>query len=81
MNKFGVYSILMVLLSILTFFILKGPDADLTIGVFVFGILSLLGILFAVMSKKWLAGIIGVLSNGVVFVFALLLLLAKGIGG
>lgn len=81
MNKFGVFSILMVLISVLMFFILRGPNTDLSLAITILGSLSILGIIFAVISKKWLSGIIGVLSNGAVLVFVFFLLLAKGIAG
>jgi uncharacterized membrane protein len=81
MNKFGVLSLLMVLISVCLFFILRGPNANLSLAIYILGSLSLLGIIFAVISKKWLSGTVGVLSNGVVLVFVFLLMLAKGIGG
>lgn len=81
MNKFGALSIAMVLFSILMFFILRGPNANLTLVITILGSLSLLGIIFAVISKRWLYGVIGVLSNGMVLVFVYFLLLAKGIAG
>jgi hypothetical protein len=81
MNKYGLLSVLMVLISAIVFLILRGPNADLSLGISILGILSALGIVFAVISKKWLSGIIGVLTNGAVLIFAFFLLLAKGIGG
>ncbi|AZU62417.1 hypothetical protein [Neobacillus mesonae] len=81
MNKFGVLSILMVLISVLMFFILRGPNADLPLIIIILGSLSLLGIIFAVISKKWLSGVIGVLSNGAVLVCVFFILLAYGIAG
>ncbi|MGF7535239.1 hypothetical protein AAGG74_16415 [Bacillus mexicanus] len=81
MNKFGLFSILTVLSSILLFFILRGSNADLFLIIVIQGCLSLLGIIFAVVSKKRVPGIIGVVSNSAVLVFAFFLLLAKGIGG
>ncbi|RLQ94549.1 hypothetical protein [Falsibacillus albus] len=81
MNKFGVLSVLMVLISLFAFFILRGPNADLSLIIIILGSLSLLGIISAVISKRWLSGIVGVLTNGVVLVFVYFLLLAKGIGG
>ena len=81
MNKYGYLSILMVVISTLTFFILRGPNADLSIIIVILGTLSSLGILFALISKKWLSGTIGVLLNAFVLVFVYFLLLAKGIGG
>lgn len=81
MHKFGVLSIAMVLVSILMFFILRGPNANLTLMITILGSLSLLGIIFAVISKRLLYGVIGVLFNGAVLVFVYFLLLAKGIAG
>ena len=81
MNKYGVLSILMVLSSVLMFFILRGPNTDLPLIIIILGSLSLFGIIFAVISKRWLSGIIGVLTNGVVLVFAYFLLLGYGIAG
>jgi len=79
MNKFGIFSILMVLISVLIFFILRGPNANLSLAIIILGSLSLLGIIFAIFSKRWISGIIGVLSNGAVLVFVFFLMLAKGI--
>ncbi|MGF3103038.1 hypothetical protein [Rossellomorea sp. DUT-2] len=81
MNKYGLLSALMVLISATVFLILRGPNADLSLAITILGILSVLGIVFAVISKKWLSGIIGLLTNGAVLIFAFFLLLAKGIGG
>jgi len=81
MNKFGVLSILMVLISILTFFTLRGPNANLLLIIIILGSLSLHGIIFAVISKRWLLGVIGVLFNGAVLVSVYFLLLAYGIAG
>jgi len=81
MNKFGIFSILMVLISVLIFFILRGPNANLSLAIIILGSLSLLGIIFAIISKRWISGILGVLSNGAVLVFVFFLLLAKGIAG
>jgi len=69
MNKFGIFSILMVLISVLIFFILRGPNANLSLAIIILGSLSLLGIIFAIISKRWISGILGVLSNGAVLVF------------
>jgi hypothetical protein len=80
-NKFGIFSLLMVIASVISFLIIRGPNANLTVGIIVFGTFSLLGIIFAVISRKWLSGILGVLLNGAVLIFAFFLLLAKGIAG
>lgn len=81
MNKLGIFSIFTVLISVLIFFSLRGPDANLTVIIITLGLLSSLGIIFAVISKKWLSTVIGVLSNGTVLIFAFFLLLSKAIGG
>ncbi|MEG9295334.1 hypothetical protein V6B33_02640 [Mangrovibacillus sp. Mu-81] len=81
MNKAGILSLLMVILSVAFFFVMRGPEADLTLAVYTFGGLSILGIIFALFSKKWIPAITGTLLNGAVLVFAFFLLLAKGIGG
>lgn len=81
MNNMGILSFLMVIASIVSFLIIRGPNANLTLGIIVLGTLSILGIVFAVLSKKWLLGIWGVLFNGAVLVFVFFLMLAKGIAG
>ncbi|WP_110928012.1 hypothetical protein [Bacillus massiliglaciei] len=81
MNKFGILSILTVLSNVLIFFILRGPNANLSVIIITLGLLSLLGIILALISKKWLSGIMGILFKGAGFVFAFLLLLAQRIGG
>lgn len=75
------FSCLMFLASICSFFILRGPNANLTLIISVLAILSLLGIIFAIASKNWLFGIVGTALNGVILVVVYFLLLAKGIGG
>jgi hypothetical protein len=81
MNKWGIFSLLTVAASIISFFILRGPNADLPLAIIILGSLSLLGIIFAVISKRWLSGVIGVLFNGAVLVCVYFLLLAYGIAG
>jgi hypothetical protein len=81
MNKYGLLSVLMVLISVTVFLILRGPNADLSLAITILGILSVIGIVFAALSKKWLSGILGVLTNGTVLIFVFFLLLARGIGG
>ena len=75
------FSCLMFLASICSFFILRGPNANLTLIITILAILSLPGILFAIASKNWLFGIVGTALNGVILVVVYFLLLAKGIGG
>lgn len=81
MNKLGFLSFLMAIASIVAFFIIRGPNANLMMAIILLGILSLFGIVFAVLSKKWLSGIFGVLLNGGVLVFVFFLVLARGIAG
>ena len=81
MNKWGIFSLLTVAASIISFFILREPNADLPLAIIILGSLSLLGIIFAVISKRWLSGVIGVLLNGTVLVCVYFLLLAYGIAG
>ena len=71
----------MVIASITAFLIIRVPNANLMIAIIILGILSLLGIVFAVLSKKWLSVILGVLLNVGVLVFVFSLVLAKGIAG
>ncbi|WP_212936345.1 hypothetical protein [Bacillus hominis] len=79
--KLGTFSFLTFIASICSFFILRGPNTNLTLIIAILGILSLLGIIFAIASKNWLFGIVGTALNGVILVFVYFLLLAKGIGG
>lgn len=79
MTKLGILSFLMVIASIIAFLIIRGPNANLMMVIIILGILSLLGIVFAVLSKKWLSVILGVLLNVGVLVFVFSLVLAKGI--
>ncbi|AVK99100.1 hypothetical protein FCT18_06145 [Lysinibacillus sphaericus] len=75
----GVLSVLTVAISIIFFFIIRGPNANLTLGINVFTVLSVLGIIFAILSKKLSFIITGILLNGAVLVFVYFLLLAVGI--
>ncbi|MED0932956.1 hypothetical protein P4T29_15285 [Bacillus mobilis] len=81
MYKFFGFSCLMFLAIICSFFILRGPNANLTLIITILAILSLLGILFAIASKNWLFRIVGTALNSVILVVVYFLLLAKGIGG
>jgi len=80
---FGVTSILTVLISIVIFYIQRGPNADINFGITVFIILSIFGISFAIfswlMSKRLILLIVGLLGNGAVLAFTFLLLVAMGI--
>jgi len=78
-NILGLLSILTVIISVVFFFIMRGPNANLTLGISVFTVLSVLGIIFAIISKKVWFVIIGIVLNGTVLIIAYLLLLAVGI--
>ncbi|KKZ92589.1 hypothetical protein EXW48_10735 [Bacillus wiedmannii] len=81
MYKLGVFSFLTFIASVCSFFILRGPNANLTLIITILAILSLLGIIFAIASRNWLFGIVGTVLNGLILVVVYFLLLAKGIGG
>ncbi|MFS0658681.1 hypothetical protein AB1L07_07565 [Niallia alba] len=78
MTKNGWLSILMVGICIILSFFLSSKNA----GIFflLFGILSITGIVFAILSKKWSNIILGVLLNGAAGVFFTLLAFAMGFG-
>lgn len=82
-NILGVTSILPVIISIVIFYVERGPNADIYFIINIFGILSILGILFAisswVMSKRLFLFIFGLIGNVFVLAVAFLLLLAMGI--
>lgn len=78
-NISGVLSIITVLISIIFFLIIRGPNANLTMIITMFTGLSILGIIFAILSKKLLFVITGMILNGGVLVVAYFLLLAVGI--
>lgn len=80
---FGVLSALTAILSFILFLITRGPNADISFMILIFSILSILGILLAVLSwflsKRLVFPMIGLLGNGVVLIFTFFLLLAMGI--
>lgn len=78
-STIGKLSILTVIINIVFFFIIRGPNASLTLLISVFTVLSTLGIIFAVISKKWSFIIAGIVLNGAVLIIAYFLLLATGI--
>lgn len=83
----GMLSILSVIVSIIFFYTKRGPNADIYFAITVFSVLSVTGIILAVVSlwlvkghkSKSLIGSIGVIANVAVLVVAYLLLLAMGI--
>ncbi len=82
-NVLGITSIVLVVISIIVFYIERGPNADIYFIINIYGILSILGILFAIfswlMSKRLILPIIGLIGNVVILAVAYLLLLAMGI--
>lgn len=82
-NLLGVSSIFPVLLSIIIFFVLRGPNTDIYFGVTIYTVLSFIGLILAIisviMAKKRSIGVIGIVANIGVLVCAFLLLLAMGI--
>lgn len=77
----GSLSILTFLISVVFFLIVRGPEASIGLAVIVFTVLSLLGIIFAIVSKNIWFMITGIVLNGAVLVAAYFLLLAIGISG
>ena len=78
-NISGFSSILTAVISVIFFFIVRGSNVPLTLAVTVFTVLSILGIIFAIVSKKLWFVITGIVLNGAVLVIAYFLLLAVGI--
>lgn len=82
-NILGVASLIPVIISIITFYALRGPNADAFLGITIFSILSIIGISLAilswVMSKRRIPLIVGLLGNAFVLTCAFLLQLAMGI--
>lgn len=84
----GFLSILPVIVSTIFFYTERGPNADIYLIINIFSVLSIIGIILAVislrMSKgriiKLLIGLVGLVANLAVLVVAFLLLLAMGIG-
>ncbi|MQR87729.1 hypothetical protein GFV16_17670 [Bacillus megaterium] len=63
MNKCGVLSFVLVIISFSFFMVRRGPDVNMYVDIAVLGILSLVGIVFASVSKKWYSIIGGVVLN------------------
>ncbi|AMX84338.1 hypothetical protein GS3922_12065 [Geobacillus subterraneus] len=72
-----------VIISIIIFYVERGPNADIYFVIIIYGILSIIGILFAalscLMTKRFFLLIISLIGNGAVLAVAFLLLLAMGI--
>lgn len=79
----GISSLATVMISVVTFFVIRGPNADIPLAVKLFGTLSILGIVLAICSKlltkRYSYLIIGILGNGLVLGYAVLLQFALGI--
>jgi uncharacterized membrane protein len=58
---------------------MRGPEGDVYLGIIVFIALSVIGLLFAALSKQMFWTILGVGVNLIPLIFAFLLLLAMGI--
>ncbi|PZX02454.1 hypothetical protein C7437_11146 [Psychrobacillus insolitus] len=82
-NILGITSILPVIISIIVFYVRRGPNTDIYFIINIFGILSIIGILFAMfswkMSRQLILLIVGLIGNVFVLAVAFLLLLAMGI--
>ncbi|GAJ40473.1 hypothetical protein [Saccharococcus caldoxylosilyticus] len=82
-NILGVASLLPVIISIIIFYTERGPNADIYFVITIYGILSIIGILFAafscLMTKRFFLLIISLIGNGAVLAVAFLLLLAMGL--
>ncbi|MCM3361252.1 hypothetical protein [Niallia sp. MER TA 168] len=80
MNKYGRLSLLTVGISIVLSFFVNEDNKYPGIFLLIFGILTIIGITFAILSKKGSNIIIGVILNIATLVFFFFLLLAMGIG-
>lgn len=78
-NRNGFISISAAIIGIALFFLSRGPDTDLMKIVALLGALSIIGIIYAILSKQWLWCLAGALLNGFIFAIAFLLLIAYGI--
>ncbi|UOE61871.1 hypothetical protein HPB58_06775 [Priestia filamentosa] len=78
MNKLGIASISVALFNIILFLLLRGPGANIGLVVGMFGALSVLGLVFAVLSQKWPSVVSGAVLNGGGLILALVLFLAEG---
>lgn len=78
----GVIPLLTVITSVILFFVLRGPDANIYSLVFIYHVLAFTGILFAIFSnlltQRYIVLIVGVIGNGLVLIAAYYLLFAIG---
>lgn len=79
----GLASFLTIVINILFFYLLRGPDADIYVIIVIFNVLSIIGIVLAIrswlLSRRLILLMIGLLGNVFVLGVASLLLLAMGI--
>mgnify|MGYP001260775064 FL=1 len=80
MNKYGITSILIFISSVAFFYITRGPNSNILLAVYVLGVLFIIGIILAILSKKLPYIIVGVTLNSLPLVFAMLLFFAWSIG-
>lgn len=81
---FAYVSLLMVIVNCIIFFIVRGPNANMSIFITVFSIFSILGIIYAIISlivtrKSILISSIGLVANIAFIIICYLLLIAMGI--
>ena len=80
----GILSIFTAIVSAIIFLIVRGPNADVYFIINIFSTLSIIGIIFGVISSilftRRLLGVAGVIMNLFILAYAFLLLLAMGIG-
>ncbi|MEC3885664.1 hypothetical protein GLW00_06065 [Halobacillus litoralis] len=79
MNKWAWVSLGMVIINLIMFLLVRGPDVNLPMVVIVGSSLSLVGIACAILSKKVIAGTAGSVLNGGVLIVMFFLLLSMGI--
>ena len=79
MNKYGLFSLLVFGINVAAFFVMRGPDGDVYLGIIVLSVFSVIGLVFAALSKQLLWTILGIGVNLIPLIFASLLLLAMGI--
>ncbi|TDK52972.1 hypothetical protein E2K98_30385 [Bacillus salipaludis] len=80
MNKYGRLSLLMVGICILLSFFINETNKYPGIFLLVISILSIVGVIVAILSRKLTSFIIGVVLNSATLILFFLLLLAMGIG-
>ncbi|MDQ0297734.1 hypothetical protein J2S78_000142 [Salibacterium salarium] len=67
MNRYGILSLLLVVINVSFYLLVRGPTYNLSFWVAIHCTLSTLGIVFAIFSKKKLPMSAGIALNGSVF--------------